>query len=104
MSTKSVWKAHAALFLVNTLYGASHILAKGVMPNYLTPSVFILFRVVGAVILFWSILYLSEIKKIEKKDIYRFILCGFFGVALNQLCFFHGLNIISKYLNSNRSF
>ncbi len=96
MNTKSVWKAHAALFLVNTLYGASHILAKGVMPNYLTPSVFILFRGVGAVLLFWSVLFFSKVIKIEKQDLFRFILCGFFGVALNQLCFFHGLNLSSS--------
>ena len=87
MSFKSVWKAHFALLLVNVLYGASHILAKGVMPNYLSPSVFILLRVVGAVVLFWSILYFSKIKKIDNKDLLRFVFCGFFGVALNQLCF-----------------
>ena len=96
MSFKSVWKAHFALLLVNILYGASHILAKGVMPNYLSPSVFILLRVLGAVVLFWSILYFSKIKKIDKKDLLRFIFCGFFGVALNQLCFFHGLNLSSS--------
>lgn len=96
MNMKSVWKAHFALLLVNILYGASHILAKGVMPNYLSPSVFILLRVVGAVVLFWSILYFSKITKIDKKDLLRFIFCGFFGVALNQLCFFHGLNLSSS--------
>ena len=96
MSFKSVWKAHFALLLVNVLYGASHILAKGVMPNYLSPSVFILLRVVGAVVLFWSILYFSKIKKIDNKDLLRFVFCGFFGVALNQLCFFHGLNLSSS--------
>ena len=41
-TNETIW-AHAALFLVNTLYGASHVLAKGVMPTYLTPSVFIFF-------------------------------------------------------------
>jgi len=96
MSFKSVWKAHFALLLVNVLYGASHILAKGVMPDHLSPSVFILLRVVGAVVLFWSILYFSKIKKIDKKDLLRFVFCGFFGVALNQLCFFHGLNLSSS--------
>ena len=33
------------LFFVNVLYGAGHIIAKGVMPEFLTPSVFILLRV-----------------------------------------------------------
>ena len=96
MSFKSVWKAHFALLLVNILYGASHILAKGVMPNHLSPSVFILLRVTGAVVLFWAILFFSKIKKIDKKDFFRFVFCGLFGVALNQLCFFHGLNLSSS--------
>ena len=38
------YKAHLALFLVNVLYGAGHIIAKGVMPEFLTPSVFIFLR------------------------------------------------------------
>ena len=48
-----ILKAHLALFLVNALYGANHVVAKGVMPNYLTPSVFIFLRVLGATVLFW---------------------------------------------------
>ena len=31
------YKAHLALFFVNVLYGAGHIIAKGVMPEFLTP-------------------------------------------------------------------
>jgi drug/metabolite transporter (DMT)-like permease len=78
------------------LYGASHILAKGVMPTYLTPSVFILFRVFGATILFWGILAFSKKFKIERKDWIRLIGCGIFGVTVNQLFFFHGLNLSSS--------
>lgn len=90
------WKAHLSLFLVNTLYGASHVLAKCVMPHYLTPSVFILFRVLGATLLFWLINLFLPYQKIEKKDFGLLILCGLFGVAINQLCFFHGLNLSSS--------
>jgi len=92
-------KAHLALLLVNVLFGASYILAKGVMPDYLTPTVFILFRVVGATFLFWLILIFTKIETIKRKDLPLFIACGFFGVAANQLFFFHGLNLSSS-LNS----
>jgi drug/metabolite transporter (DMT)-like permease len=91
----TIW-AHAALFLVNTLYGASHVLAKGVMPTYLTPSVFILFRVLGAAFLFWLILFFMKFFKIERKDWLRLVGCGLFGVTVNQLFFFHGLNLSSS--------
>lgn len=90
-------KAHFALFFVNVLYGASHILAKGIMPTYISPNVFILFRVVGASILFW-LLYISlGREKVDRKDFGLLALCGLFGVALNQLFFFHGLNLSSAF-------
>jgi drug/metabolite transporter (DMT)-like permease len=90
------FKAHFALFFVNVLYGAGHLLAKGVMPQFLSPPVFIFLRVSGAVLFFWVLaLFLRKIK-ILRKDIPRFILCGLFGVALNQMFFFHGLNLSSS--------
>lgn len=89
-------RAHIALFLVNTFYGASHILAKGVMPIYLTPNVFILFRAIGATFLFWIIKLFFVHEKIEKKDYFRLVACGLFGVTINQLFFFHGLNLSSS--------
>jgi drug/metabolite transporter (DMT)-like permease len=92
-------QSHLALFIVNVLYGASHVLAKGVMPDYLTPSVFILFRVAGATLLFWLVLSLTKSKPIERKDFPLIALCGLFGVAINQLFFFHGLNL-SSAINS----
>ena len=66
------------------------------MPSYLTPSVFILFRVFGAAILFWLILSVSRGFKIERKDWIRLVGCGLFGVTVNQLFFFHGLNLSSS--------
>jgi drug/metabolite transporter (DMT)-like permease len=92
-------QAHLALFIVNVLYGASHVLAKGVMPDYLTPTVFILFRIAGATLLFWLVLSLTKSKRIERNDFPLIALCGLFGVAINQLFFFHGLNL-SSAINS----
>lgn len=78
------------------MYGASHIIAKGVMPEFLTPSVFILFRVVGAVLLFWTVKVIFVRERIEKADFMRLAACGMFGVAVNQMCFFHGLSLSSS--------
>lgn len=89
-------KAHLALLFVNVLYGASHVLAKGVMPEYLSPTVFILFRVLGATLLFWLVLFFTKYEKINRKDVPPLIACGLFGVAINQLFFFHGLNLSSS--------
>ena len=92
------WKAHLALLFVNVLYGASHVLAKGVMPQFLTPNVFILFRVSGATLLFWLITtFFFPKEKLHTKDIPLLVACGLFGVAVNQLFFFHGLNLSSSF-------
>lgn len=85
-------KAHVALFFVNALYGANNIVAKDVMPAYLTPNVFIAFRVLGATFLFWLVSLFTKREKVAKKDLLKLAVCGIFGVAVNQLCFFHGLN------------
>lgn len=89
-------QAHLALFIVNVLYGASHVIAKGVMPTYLTPNVFILFRVVGATALFWIVKCFLPKETIAKKDLFLVAICGLFGITINQLCFFHGLNLSSS--------
>ncbi len=82
--------------MVNALYGASHIIAKGVMPKYLTPNVFIMFRAVGATLLFWLIKLLFVKEKVARKDLRLLAACGLFGVTVNQLFFFNGLNLSSS--------
>lgn len=83
-----------ALLGANIIYGANHIIAKGVMPHKIGPSAFIFLRVIGAGMLFWIIKsFISE--KIEKKDYLLLLFCGLLGVATNQLLFFHGLNLTS---------
>ena len=93
---RSTWKAHLALFIVNALYGAGHILAKGVMPAFLTPTTFIFFRILGATLLFWIIKAFLPKERIQRKDIGLFMLCALFGVTVNQLFFFHGLSLSSS--------
>lgn len=82
--------ALVALFFVNLIYGANYVVAKGLMPGVIGPSGFILLRVLGAVFLFW-IVRLFYPEPVRKEDALRFLLCAVFGVALNQLMFFHGL-------------
>ena len=97
MPRSQILNAHLALLLVNVLYGANHVLAKGVMPRYLDPNTFILLRVSGAVFLFWMLLLTQKRKPIARADYGRFLAAGLFGVAVNQLFFFHGLNLSSAF-------
>ena len=85
--------AHLALFGANLIYGLNYTLAKEVMPDYILPFGFIFCRVTGALLLFWLFHALFYRERIERKDLPRLMLCGLFGVAVNQLLFFKGLNI-----------
>lgn len=83
-------RAHIALFTVNFIYGVNYVVAKGLMPHVIGPSGFILLRVLGAAALFWT-LRLWKPQRVDPSDMIRLFLCAVFGVALNQLMFFHGL-------------
>lgn len=85
--------AHLALFAANLIYGINYTVAKEVMPNYIEPLGFILVRVTGAVILFWICYTLFYYEKVKKGDLLKLAICGLFGVAINQMLFFEGLNL-----------
>ena len=88
-----IFLSHASLFIANLIYALNYTIAKDVMPTYIDPSGFVLLRIIGAVLLF-SFSYFFFIKeKIKKTDIFRLAICGMFGVAINQLLFFEGLNL-----------
>lgn len=83
-----------------TIYGLNHTIAKGVMPTYIKPFGFIMLRVFGATILFWGISFLGPSERIERKDWGRVLLCALFGMAINMLAFFKGLEL-STPINSS---
>jgi drug/metabolite transporter (DMT)-like permease len=85
--------AHISLFLANLIYAINYTFAKDVMPDFIQPSGFILLRVIGAITLFSFIYFVFLKEMVDKKDIIRLAICGIFGVAINQLFFFEGLNI-----------
>lgn len=95
---ENLW-AHLALLTVNLIYGANYVLAKDIMPDYILPNGLILIRVAGATLLFWIVrLFIWE--KVNRKDLILIAFCALFGVSLNQLFFFNGLNLTSP-INSS---
>lgn len=88
-------KAHLALLTVNLIYGANYVIAKKIMPDYVEANAMIFLRVFGATILFW-IIYSFQYQKVAKKDLLLLATCGLFGVAVNQLFFFNGLQNTSS--------
>jgi len=91
----NIYKAHFALFAANLIYGANYIIAKGIMPEKLSPSAFVFIRLACCLVLFWAIKFLFVKEKVEPKDFIRLILCGLLGAAANMMFFFHGINLTS---------
>jgi drug/metabolite transporter (DMT)-like permease len=88
-------KAHLALLGTNLFYGAGYTVSKSIMPRLLEPFAFIFIRVLIVMILFWlSFGWGKKYRaKIAKKDWPILMLGGLFGVALNMMMFFVGLNL-----------
>ena len=85
-----------ALFMVQLLYGLNYTIAKLVMNgNYIKPFGFVLLRVAGATVLFWLISLFIPQEKIEKGDFIKLFLAAVFGVVINMLFFFKGLEFTS---------
>lgn len=83
-----------ALLIAALIYGVTYTIAKDVMNANVGPFGFILIRIIGSVIVFWTIgLFIKDAKKIEKQDFKKIALAAFFGIALNMLAFFKGLSM-----------
>ncbi|WP_430413031.1 DMT family transporter [Kordia sp.] len=90
MSKKNL--AFVAAFMVQVFYGVTFTFAADVIKGgYIKPFGFILLRVVGAAILFWIFSMFAPKEKIDRKDFITFFLASIFGIALNMLTFFKGL-------------
>ncbi len=87
---------HAGLVLVSLIYGATFVLAKEVMPEYLGPFGFIWVRVMTALLLLVGVHKVFIKERINtKKDYLRLAVCGFFGASANMMLFFQGLSYTS---------
>ncbi len=91
--TKSRPAALLAAFTANLIYSINYVVAKGIMPDYLQPRAIILIRVAGAALIFWIISLRIPSEKIARGDLWRIAFASIFGIAINQIMFFEGLNL-----------
>ncbi|WP_417369623.1 DMT family transporter [Gelidibacter japonicus] len=84
--------AFIAAFVVQLMYGLNYTFAKDVMAGgFVKPFAFIVLRVGGATLLFWLFSFMGPKEKIDKKDYIHFFIAALFGIAINMLMFFKGL-------------
>ena len=82
-----------------TIYGLSHTIAKEVMPTHIQGFGFVQVRLLGAAILFWLVSLFIPKQKIDRADFPKMLLCALFGMVINMLCFFKGIEL-STPINS----
>ncbi|WP_066222454.1 DMT family transporter [Formosa haliotis] len=81
-----------AAFLVQVFYGLNFTFANDVIDGgYIKPFGFILLRLIGTTFLFWIFDFLVPKQKIAKKDFLLFLAASVFGMCINMLSFFKGL-------------
>lgn len=90
----TVYRSHAFLALTALIAGFNYTISKVVMPTYVKPEAIVMVRMVIAAVFFWLIDTVVLREKIDfRRDFIRIALCAFFGVGLNQLLFYMGLNL-----------
>ena len=93
MKASSNLSAHLALFVVAVIYGSNYVVAKEVLTGgFLEPIPFITLRVLFGATLFWILISSRKREVVAKKDLRWMLVCSIFGIAVNQICFFMGLD------------
>lgn len=91
--------AYLAAFGATLIYGLNHTIAKVIMPDYIGASGFIMLRLLGAGLLFWTVSFFLPKESIQSKDYLRLFFAAFLGMCINMLMFFKGLEL-STPINS----
>ena len=86
-------KSHISLLAAAMIFGANYRISKGLMPDYFTPEQLLFFRMAGAFVMFYFFALFTVNEKVDRNDLWRMAIAGFFGTTLNQLLFFIGLNL-----------
>jgi drug/metabolite transporter (DMT)-like permease len=82
---------HAALFFSSLLASAQYSAVKLLIPGYISALAFLSLRIPIAFLVFFSLKSLATKEKVEKKDLKILFLCGLFGVVINQMGYFKGM-------------
>lgn len=90
---KTSFKAHLML-TAGALIGAFNFtISKMVMPEFIKPLAIVLTRGILSTIIFTLIHYFFVKEAIKKEDYLRIFLSALFGIAINQMTFYEGLNL-----------
>ncbi|RLD67807.1 MAG: hypothetical protein DRI84_01445 [Bacteroidetes bacterium] len=83
-------KAHISLMIATLLFGGNYWVSK-VLVDILSPNQLVFFRSVGAFLLFALVYFLGTRPKLNRSELFRLFVAGIFGIGINQILFFSGL-------------
>jgi len=87
-------KAHISLFIATLLFGGNYWVSK-ILVDILNPNQLVFLRTIGATLLFATVYFMSNRPKLNKGELLRLFVAGIFGICLNQILFFSGLQYTS---------
>ena len=87
-------KAHLALLIATLIFAINYWISKDLVGK-LDVFQLVFFRTIGASLLFSIIYFIRPIEKVQHKDKFLLAIAATFGIALNQLLFFGGLQFTS---------
>lgn len=100
INLKNQLNGHLALFGAQIVYALNYSIAKGLMPQFISPIALVFYRIVGAFTLFYILSLFLPKEKIETKDLKKLVILSIFGVVINQLFFIYGLSLTTP-INSS---
>jgi drug/metabolite transporter (DMT)-like permease len=83
-------KAHISLLVATLLFGGNYWVSK-ILVGLLTPNQLVFFRTIGAALLFGIVYFTAARPRLNKGEYLRLLVAGIFGIAINQILFFSGL-------------
>lgn len=81
---KSRFQGHAAVLVANTIFGLSVPVTNDLVENHFTPMGYMLFRCLGAALIFWAIAAFMPREKVRVKDLSIIVVGGLLGFAVSQ--------------------
>lgn len=100
INLKNQLNGHLALFGAQIVYALNYSIAKGLMPQFISPIALVFYRIVGAFTLFYILSLFLPKEKIETNDLKKLVILSIFGVVINQLFFIYGLSLTTP-INSS---
>lgn len=91
---------HLALLGAQVVYALNYSIAKGLMPQFISPLALVFFRITGACLLFFLLSAMMPKEKVSLEDIKKMIWLSLFGVVINQVFFIYGLSLTTP-INSS---